>query len=209
MAKQPKARKQPKAQRPRRKDPIDAAMTLIAERGWTGFDLPDVAAAANIPLAEFSRDYWTKTDLLTAFQRRTDARVLEHAGSPDEEETPRDRLFDILMQRFDALQPYREALSVLTRDLPRDPQAALIGARNMRQSMAWMAAAAGVSNSGWKGILIVKGLMAVWVYTMRTWLTDDSPDMSKTMAALDKALSRAETGANSLFKGRAPGSGDA
>ncbi len=201
--------KQPKAQRAKRTDPIDAAMALIAERGWAGFDLPDVASAANIPLAEFSRDYWTKTDLLTAFQRRIDERVLEHAGVPDEEETPRDRLFDILMQRFDALTPYREALAALVRDLPRDPRAAITGARTMRQSMAWIAAAAGVSNSGWKGMLVIKGLMVVWAYTVRVWLTDDSPDMSKTMAALDKALSRAETGANTLFNGRAPGSDDA
>lgn len=201
MAKQPKAKKQPKARRAKRADPIDTAMALIVDRGWGGFSLSDVASAANIPLSEFSRDYWAKSDLLTAFQRRIDETVLENADMLASDETVRDRLFDILMQRFDALQPYRDALAVLSRDLPRDPGTALLCARNMRHSISWMAAAAGVPTNGLRGLIVEKGLMAVWLYTVRVWLSDDSPDMSKTMSALDKALARAETGANSLFRG--------
>ena len=209
MAEDPKPRKRTKSRRTSRKDAIDVALELVAEQGWFGFDLPDVAARAGIPLTEFSRDYWTKSDLLTAFQRRIDERVLAAADTDADDETPRDRLFDILMQRFDALQPYRPALAALARDLPKDPATALTVARNLRRSMAWMAAAAKLPTNGIQGALILKGLILVWTVTARTWLTDDSSDMSKTMAALDKALTRAEAAAATLSRYRRDGMADA
>jgi hypothetical protein len=41
-------------------------------------------------------------------------------------------------------------------------------------------------------------LTALYLYTVRTWIEDDSEDMAKTMAALDKNLERAEGVINSL-----------
>ncbi|WP_425406302.1 hypothetical protein [Hwanghaeella sp.] len=195
MAKASKKSSRAKKQRP---DPVAAFMTLLAERGWRGVSLPDVAEAAGMPLDEFSRQYWNKTDLLTAFQRRIDEQVLADTGPPDDEETPRDRLFDILMRRFDALLPYKDALRRLSRDLPRDPIAALVWARGLKQSMSWMLAAVGAGGNGVCGLFSTKGLIVVWLFAVRAWLTDDSPDMSKTMAALDKALARAEAIATTM-----------
>ncbi len=179
-------------------DPIAVFMALVAEQGWQAVQLPDVASAAGMPLEEFSREYWTKTDLLLAFQRRIDEQVLAGTEPPDDTESPRDRLFDVLMRRFDMLLPYKEGLVRLSRDLPRDPFAALTLARRMKQSMSWMLAAAGVRENGICGALSAKGLMAVWLYSARIWLTDDSPDMAKTMAGLDKALAKAESAAEML-----------
>ncbi|WP_161973901.1 TetR family transcriptional regulator [Hwanghaeella grinnelliae] len=185
-------KKSPRAKK-KKPDAVTAFMALVAERGWRGTSLPDVAEAAGIPLDEFSRQYWTKTDLLIAFQRRIDEQVLADTGPPDEEESPRDRLFDILMRRFDALLPYKEALGRLGRDLPRDPLAALVWARGMKQAMTWILAAADTGGNGICRHFSTKGLIVVWLFAVRAWMSDDSPDMSKTMAALDKALARAES----------------
>ena len=38
----------------------------------------------------------------------------------------------------------------------------------------------------------IQGLKAVTAFALRAWMTDDSADLSKTMAALDRALNRAE-----------------
>lgn len=183
-------------------DPVTVFMTLIAERGWRGVTLPDVAEATGMPFAEISRQYWSKTDLLTAFQRRIDEQILADTDAPDNEESPRDRLFDILMRRFDAMQPYKAALHRLSRDLPRDPLAAIAWARGLRRSMSWTLAAAGAGGSGVCKRLSTKGLIVVWLFAVRAWLSDDSSDMAKTMVALDKALARAETVATTI---RRPG----
>ena len=38
----------------------------------------------------------------------------------------------------------------------------------------------------------MRGLIAVWLWTLRAWERDESADLSATMAALDTALGRAE-----------------
>lgn len=202
-----KASKKTSSAKKTKPDPVAAFMTLVAEQGWRGVSLPDVAESAGMPLAEFSRQYWAKTDLLTAFQRRIDEQVLADTDPPDDDESPRDRLFDILMRRFDALQPYKEALRRLGRELPRDPLAAMVWARGMRHSLSWMLAAAGIGGAGLCGVFSTKGLAVVWLFAVRAWLTDDSPDMAKTMAALDKALARAESVASTVRRRGATAAG--
>jgi hypothetical protein len=108
-------------------------------------------------------------------------------------DTPgRDRLFDMLMRRFDALQPHREALGIILQDQLRDPLASCCGLSRLRKSMAITLEAAGFSTSGLRGVLRQKGLAAIYLGTMRVWLRDDSEDMAKTMAYLDKQLARVD-----------------
>lgn len=202
-----KAAKKSSSTKKAKPDPIAAFMRLVAEKGWRDVSLPDVAIASGMPLDEFSRQYWSKTDLLTAFQKRIDQQVLAETDPPDEAESARDRLFDILMRRFDALLPYREALRRLGHDLPRDPLAALVWARGLKQSMSWMLAAAGLGGNGMCGRFTTKGAIVVWLFAVRAWLSDDSPDMAKTMAALDKALARAESVAEAIRRPKATATG--
>ena len=58
--------------------------------------------------------------------------------------------------------------------------------------MRWMLETAEISTSGPNGCLTVKGLVALWFATLRIWEGDESEDMARTMAALDKNLRRAE-----------------
>jgi hypothetical protein len=110
----------------------------------------------------------------------------------------RDRLFDLLMRRFDALQAQRAGILAVMRALPFDPCNALLLACATRRSMRWMLQAAGAAATGLTGELRVKGLMAVWLWAMRAWEKDDTEDLTVTMAALDVALARAEQAAGWL-----------
>ena len=180
--------------KPTRDDIIDAAFSLFAERGWLAIGLDDIAEAAGLSLSDLSREFGLKSQILTAVMDRADRDVLDGVSPEDAEESHRDRLFDILMRRFDTLEPYKAGLHRVLRELPRDPPAALTVALRLRRSMAWMLAAAGIdSDGGIRGMLRVKALAALWALAMRDWFRDDSPDMSKTMAGLDKLLGRAES----------------
>jgi hypothetical protein len=64
--------------------------------------------------------------------------------------------------------------------------------------MRWLLDACGVSTAGIAGALRVRGLVAVWLWTVRAWQTDESMDLSTTMAALDRALGQAERAAGWL-----------
>jgi hypothetical protein len=137
--------------------------------------------------------YPDKVALAAAFMARIDAEVL--AGVPkhsDPEETARDRLFDAMMRRYDALRPHRDALRAIRRAGTRDPMLALALGPALRRSMASTLEAAGLASDGLPGALRQNGLLAIHYAVSRAFDRDDSADLSKTMAALDSRLKTAE-----------------
>jgi AcrR family transcriptional regulator len=176
---------------------IQAALALASERGWRNVSLADMAARAELPLLEAYQEFSSKTAVLLRLVGSTDRAALSQ-GAAAASDTPRDRLFDVLMRRFDALQSRREGTVAILRDLPFDPAALLCLSARLARSMAWMLEAAGISSSGCAGSVRVKGLALVYLDALRVWTKDESPDMARTMAALDKGLRRAERVACSL-----------
>lgn len=171
---------------------IEAAFALIEAEGWRRLSLATVAAAAGLPVLQVYRHFGSRQAILVGLFRRVDEAVLAEPPPPEPDERPRDRLFDLLMRRFDALQPYKPALDVLSRELPGDPAAALCAGASLLRSMRWMLEAAEIATGGIGGALAVKLTAAVYLSTMRVWQRDDSPDLARTMSALDARLRRIE-----------------
>jgi ubiquinone biosynthesis protein COQ9 len=180
---------------------IASFFRLAAERGWARTNVAEAARAAALSLAEARTRFPGRASILLRLGRLADRAALADAPT---EGTVRDKLFDLLMHRFDTLQAHRAGVVALLRALPSDPPTALLLACATRRSMRWMLQAAGVSTVGLRGQLRVRGLIAVWVWTLRAWERDESADLSGTMAALDAALRRAERVAAWLGGGGAP-----
>ena len=174
---------------------IASALTLAGTDGWRSVTVAAAARAAGLPLSQARVRFSSKAAVLLGFGRMADELALEDAT---DEGPIRDRLFDLLMRRFDALQAHRTGILAVMRSLAFDPCSAVLLACATRRSMCWMLQAAGASTSGLTGELRVKGLMAVWLWAMRAWERDESEDLTGTMAALDVALGRAEQAAGWL-----------
>ncbi len=170
---------------------IAAALDLAARQGWERVALADIASAAGIKLSELHALFCSKTAILAGLARDIDSQVLDNLPAAEAEASPRDRLFDVLMRRFDALEPHRAGLEAVLRASPRDPLGALCGLASLVQSMTWMLEAAGVPATGLRGLARAKALALLYVWVLRTWLSDESPDKARTMAALDGGLRRA------------------
>jgi len=187
-----------------------AALKLAALQGWAETTMADVAEEAGVGLAEARRLFPDKLHLLAGWIAHVDEQML--AGGADDigDEPVRDRLFDLLMRRFDALKPHRKGLAAIVRHLARDPlSAGCLAAGPVRRSLEWTLAAARAEGSGPFAPLLVKGLGVVYLAGLRAFLKDDSEDLSATMAALDKALNRAEAAVRWLPMGGARRSGEA
>lgn len=184
---------------------IDAALELIAAKGWRAVTMAEIAATAQLGRLECLALFPVKTALLDGFTRRIDRAVLSGVA-PDEAETVRDRLFDLFMRRFDALRPHKKAVAALARGVACDPFAALGLGMSLHRSLAGLAEAAGVDTAGPLGRLRVAALAAIYLRILQVWLADDGADEAKTLAALDAALRRAEAAANSArFRPRTTG----
>ena len=180
---------------------LDAFLALVAEKGYGGVTLREVGAAAGLGVAELYRLYRDKPALVAGFLRRVDDAVLTGtAAALDPEETARDRLFDVMMRRYDALRPHRAVVRALRRAAGRDPVLALALAPALRRSMAAMLEAAAVPGDGLPGLLRQGGLLALHHAVSRVFEDDETADLSKTMAALDSRLKGAERWAQRLDK---------
>jgi hypothetical protein len=168
---------------------VAAAFRLGAEDGWGRVSVTSAARAAGVSLVEARERFPTRGSIFLRFGRLADQAALLDAPSDG---PVRDRLFDLLMRRFDVLQAHRTGVRALLRTLPTDPVTALLLASATRGSMRWMLEAAGVDTAGPRGELRVQGLLAVWLWVLRAWDRDESEDLSGTMAAADTALQRAE-----------------
>jgi AcrR family transcriptional regulator len=178
---------------------IAAAFQRAAEVGWARLTIVDAARAARLALGEARTRFPGKLALLRRFGMMLDQAAL---AADSGEGSVRDRLFDLLMSRFDAMKPHREGLRALLRHVPGDPATALALGCATRRSMRWMLQAAGVSTAGLRGALRVRGLIAVWLWALRAFERDDSEDLSATMAALDTALGRVHQMAPWISGGR-------
>ncbi|MDD2877858.1 MAG: TetR family transcriptional regulator [Acidiphilium sp.] len=168
---------------------VAAAFELAGQQGWRRVSVAAAARHGGLDLAKAREQFACTGMILARFGRDADMHALHGAMT---EGVVRDRLFDIVMRRIDFLQQHRDGVVALMRYAPSDPMLAVWLARANLASMGWMLEGAGVSARGVRGALRKRGLLAVWAWTLRAWLRDDSVDLAATMAALDNALMRAD-----------------
>jgi AcrR family transcriptional regulator len=171
---------------------IAAFMALLAEKRFEEIGLAEIAEAAGVSLAEFRGEFASPLAILAAHIKDTDRAVLAADFSDMAEELPRERLFDVVMRRLEILAPHREAVHSLLRSASRNPPLAMAFNGLAVRSQQWMLTAAGVGASGPRGMMRAQGLALLFGSVLRTWVNDDDPGLARTMAALDRALSRGQ-----------------
>jgi AcrR family transcriptional regulator len=168
---------------------IDAALGLAAQLGWSPLRLDEIAERAGLDMVDLYRILPSKTAIVGAYMQRIDEAVAK-AGPADRAEPVKDRLFEIIMRRFDALQSDRDGVAAICRDLRSDPLSLICLFGRRTRSLNWMLELSGLGSDGFKGRCRARGLELVMLATLRVWLDDDSRDMSATMAQLDRQLAR-------------------
>ena len=181
------------ASAPSKRDAIvDALMKLAADRPWNDIEIADVAREANVTLAEFRELFPSKGAVLGAFSKRIDREVLQGITEDLADEPARERLFDVMMRRIDALTPYKSALRRIAWALRQDPVSLAALNQVELNSQRFMLAAAGISTEGPLGYLKVQGAVFILMNTLDTWFDDDDPSLARTMARLDREIRRGE-----------------
>jgi hypothetical protein len=168
---------------------VTAAFSLGESEGWRKLSAASAARYAGLDLARARTRFPGRGAVLKRFGALADAHALTGAL---QEGSVKDRLFDILLRRFDFLQTHRAGVIALLRAVPLEPALGAWLAAETLRSMGWMLEGAGVSSRGVRGEIRKRGLAAVWAWGIRAWLRDESEDLSATMAAIDTALLRAE-----------------
>ena len=169
-----------------RPDVVETALALVEVRGWDHVTLEDIATEgghSEKAVKALFDDIWDiLIYVLQDIADKTKAEVAEYLT-----DDWRENAMEILMTRFDLAQDHRAAFKRLPRDLAKHPRTVRRLARRFYDTMRDMMLLAGfpaedinpATNSAF-------GLM--YISVVDTWSKDDTPDMSRTMAAIDKRL---------------------
>ena len=155
---------------------IDALLALAAERPWSQISLRDIAARAGVPLATVYARAGGKAALLARLSARYDLAALATAETPSDD--VHDRLFDAVMARVEAMEPDRDALIAMSRELP-----ARALALHFPRTARAMLEAAGVEATAPRLLVMA----AVWARVAQVW-RDDEGALNRTMAEIDRRL---------------------
>lgn len=176
---------------------VEALFRVIAAHGWRGVTPGRLAEAAGIPAGDLVRRFPSRLGLLGRFGEVV-AEEVARGTVPGQGGTPRDRLFDVLMRGLDALAPLRPGITRLRTEMIADPVLAAAMMPVFGRAMERMLEAAEIDAAGLKGRLRAAGLALVWLRAVDVWSKDASEELGPTMAALDRALERAEQAARSF-----------
>lgn len=194
MARKP-GRKTPKLPPPpktNRERIVEGFMALLAEKPIEGIGFGEIAARSGVALTECRAEFASVLAVLAAHLKEVDRKVLAGGEGDMAEETPRERLFDVLMRRFELLAPHRPAIRSLVRSACRNPGLALALNRLGVRSQSWMMTAADIDAAGPRGMIRAQGLALLYARVVRVWLDDDDPGLARTLAALDRELARGQ-----------------
>jgi hypothetical protein len=165
-----------------------AALSAAPAKPWRETTLADLARVAGRPVADFYPA--TIGDAVDCVEEAFDRAM--GVGAVDSAQSVRDRLFEIIMRRFEAMEPHRGALVAMEQGHERDPVA--MGAAHQRHVRAarWALTLAGLEADGMSGNARAQGLGVIVGQARAAWRGDEAGDFAKTMASLDKNLRRAE-----------------
>ena len=169
---------------------VQAALKLAETQHWGDLTLAAIAAEADLSLDAF-HGLADKDDLSAAVEKAFDARMSE--GSLDAEETARTRLFDVIMMRFEMMEEVRDGAMSYLRWRDRSLEGMVLHLRARAATAKWALACAGLDGTDRipRGIQIA-ALSWALAQAERAWRQETSPDLSRTMAALDAELIKLE-----------------
>jgi ubiquinone biosynthesis protein COQ9 len=177
-----------------------AALRLSSSRGWKNVTLELIAKAAKVPSVQMKKRFAGKNDVLVAIMHFVTDKAVAAAGKMDRHSPPRDRLFDLLMARFDILQKHRKGILGIMAWASRDSGIMCVLLPAQKQDMQKILAHAGLDQEGLGQPLAVMGLWIIYLAALRVWRQDETLDMAKTMAALDRYLRYADKAAEIIFR---------
>ncbi len=174
-----------------RRSLAEAALARAAAKPWAGVTLHELAGLAHRPVADFYP--LSPADAFDCLDEYFDRAAAADMSAPDASASPRDRLFDAVMRRFEAMEPHRAAILAIDKAQERDPLApAASFVRTLRSARWLLALAASEGEGAASSAARAQSLALVLGETRRAWTSDTGGEFAKTMAALDRGLRRSE-----------------
>lgn len=165
---------------------LEALLVCLEKSPWDAVSFEQLHAETGVPLVEIAQLYPDKCALLRDFMAEMDQKMLTLYRENAVEGPPQERLFEIMMCRIDVMTARKAAYRNLFVGAARDPLCAptMLCARQVASLVM-------LEEAGYSPGLVRETLFsALSLQVLLTWLSDETEDMAKTLAAVDTALGR-------------------
>jgi ubiquinone biosynthesis protein COQ9 len=165
-----------------------AAFALAERKPWHEITMADIARQSGLSISALMRNVESRAAILRDFSRDIDAAMLLVFEKYPPEGEAHDRLFDVIIKRLEIMQPYRSVIGSVMKRRVGDPGEAAVMLQSFAVTIGWIATAAKVEEEpAWRSLGKI-GLGRAYIKAISAWVRDDDPGLSRTMAALDRAL---------------------
>ena len=172
---------------------IKYSFDLIEKEGWNSFSFNKLSKSLNAELNLVKNLLKSKKQLLIIFSEYIDEEVMKNVDINDlKDNSVRDNLFELLMLRFEKLQPFKTSLRILLNDLKSKPGDLKKIYKKIINSLDFYMEISNSKKNFIFDFIKFNSIFLIYSLTFKTWINDESKDMSITMAELDKWLSKAE-----------------
>tara|TARA_B100001123_G_scaffold90816_2_gene104445 strand:+ start:3422 stop:4027 length:606 start_codon:yes stop_codon:yes gene_type:complete len=171
---------------------IDTALSLAGEVGWANVTLQKIGRETDLPEQEVKAIFSSEWNILEAFRTRTDLQIANRQAPNWSERAPKDRLFEVLMERIDIIEPWKSGLASVANYGIEQPIQGLKLFIGLNKSMATMLDYAQIRKGPVGVPWQAHGLTAIYLLVLRRWFSDDSDDLGPTMAELNEKLIAAD-----------------
>ena len=172
---------------------LDKAFSVIAKDGWTNFSLLQFSKIQKIPIQDLKNFFRDKDHILDRFTKMIDYKVESNIDFEEMKNTSKkDNLFEFIMLRLEAMQPYKVALKNILSSAKEKPVILKRLSKNIVNSLDLYLELSSYYDDTFLDFFKKNAIFLIYSLTFKVWLTDESDDLSKTMAELDKFLSMAD-----------------
>ena len=175
------------------KNYIKKGFDLINDIGWEEFSIEKLSTRESIPLNDLKLYFKCKYSIVDKFSRMIDKNIESKLRIQDfKDSSKKDILFELIMMRFDEMEEFKDSLTIVLDASKNKPLLISIITKNVMNTMDFFLELSNSYNNYAFDVLKKNFLFIIYSITFKTWLSDNTNDLSKTMAELDKLLSTAE-----------------
>ncbi len=172
---------------------IKKGFHLINDIGWDKFSVEKLSTKENIPVKDLKVIFKCKYSIVDKFSRMIDKSIESKLRIQDfRDSSKKDILFELIMMRFDEMEEFKGSLAKVLDASKNKPLLISIITQNVMNTMDFFLELSNSYNNYAFDVLKKNFLFLIYSITFKTWLSDNTEDLSKTMAELDKLLSTAE-----------------
>ncbi len=172
---------------------ITKGFDLIKDIGWEAFSIEKLSVKENIPLNDLKVYFKCKYSIVDRFSKMIDKKIESKLRIQDfNNSSKKDILFELIMMRFDEMEEFKRSLARVLDASKNKPLLISIITKNVLNTMDFFLELSNSYNNYAFDVLKKNFLFLIYSITFKTWLSDNTEDLSKTMAELDKLLSTAE-----------------